>query len=214
MALLTLSTTSRAPSVYIFGGTNGLRAYDDLWAFTPITGWEEITPSGWSAPNPRWNHAAVVWDLAHEGHVMAIMGGQSDNILNTDLHTYSPASNSWSRHLTVGSPNCGLTAHAAVQVRKRIYMVGGIVRVHAGNPYIAAGILVHNVDEALATPGLASPATATTLELSWRLSSSYAQSLNSSSVCSTAVISEYELQLIQGTGLHTTLYRGYRTSFT
>ena len=179
--------------MYIFGGSNGLRAYDDLWAFTPTAGWEEITPLGWSAPNPRWNHAAVVWDLAHEGAVIAVMGGQSDNILNTDLHTYSPGSNSWSRHLTAGSQNLGLTGHAAIQVRKRIYMVGGIVRVRAGNPYIEAGVLVHNVDEALASPQLASPATATSLELSWRLSSSYAQSWNSSSLCSAAVISEYEL---------------------
>ena len=205
---------TRPYAVYIFGGASAGGPLGDLWAFTLGAGWEELTAPQPRTLLPRWDHVSVAWDSAHEGKVLAIIGGQSGAQLNDDVHVYSSSTKSWSKHLALGTQVRRHAANAAVQIRRRIYLVGGLTQQTTTSAvHRTSDVHVHNFDEALEPPNLAS-ATASTLMLSWRLSTSYAQQSAGSSCSTAAVISEYELQGIDSQRSFVTLYRGEQTSFT
>ncbi|KAL1515069.1 hypothetical protein AB1Y20_004134 [Prymnesium parvum] len=195
----------------VFGLDSHRTALGDMWAFSFSDGWEQIEPSPEArAPSARWSHAAVVWHTPHDGPVLAISGGQSGAVLNSDIHTFTPATAGWSQQLAYGAHLRSHSTHAVVSLGTRLFLVGGIVQEGAGAPERTSDVYVHNSDAALDPPTLAR-ATAASITIRWVPSSSYTRS-EVSIACSASIISSYKLQLVSP-GSFTNLYLGEETSF-
>jgi hypothetical protein len=77
---------------YLFGGRDGSRVEDDLWAFDLATdAWRPIDPAN-GGPTARFGHEAV-WV---EGLGLVVWAGQAGpTTFFDDLWTYDPATNRW-----------------------------------------------------------------------------------------------------------------------
>eukprot|EP00966_Prymnesium_polylepis_P087475 2024027-Prymnesium_polylepis.1 len=192
-------------TVFVFGGVSALEDLGDLWMYAHGEGWEEVTATRPSSLLPRWNHAAVAWESANEGQVLAITGGQSGVYINDDLHVFSPVSNSWSKQLAFGE-RVRHSGHVAVQSERRIFMIKGIVQRLSGStgstPVRTSDVYVHNIDASPDPPTLVL-ATDTTLELAWRTRVGFSQTSGSTLSCSAAILPEFQLQIVSKAS-HTT----------
>ncbi|KAI9506334.1 hypothetical protein BX070DRAFT_187416, partial [Coemansia spiralis] len=78
-------------SVYVFGGMNGERCYNDLWSYDlELKRWSMVTPNG-ATPPARYGHASAVVD-----DCIFIMGGRTlrGEPLN-DFFAYKISSQRW-----------------------------------------------------------------------------------------------------------------------
>jgi N-acetylneuraminic acid mutarotase len=74
-------------NMYIFGGANGGKGLNDLWAYTPATrSWRPLEPAN-SGPGPRWGQQSV-WNGA-TGQLY-VFGGQSMLGAHSQLWAYTP----------------------------------------------------------------------------------------------------------------------------
>jgi outer membrane protein assembly factor BamB len=99
----------------LFGGWNGRRFFNDVWAFDFTPGaerWVQVQPEG-VRPRPRAWHTAV-YDAANSRMVLfggRGFGGDLDDVWTLDL---TPGSERWDRLTPSGSPPSALSAHSAV----------------------------------------------------------------------------------------------------
>jgi N-acetylneuraminic acid mutarotase len=78
--------------VYLFGGWNGAREYNDTWVYDPPTNtWTELKPAG-SVPAARDSQAMVF--EAKTGKVI-LFGGWNQTTDFGDTWVYDPATNTW-----------------------------------------------------------------------------------------------------------------------
>jgi hypothetical protein len=77
--------------VYLFGGRDGGRSFDDLWTFDPVTTtWSELAPAG-PAPAARFGHEAA-WA---PGVGLVITLGQAGARFFDDVWLFDPEAASW-----------------------------------------------------------------------------------------------------------------------
>jgi hypothetical protein len=80
-------------TAYLFGGRDGGRAFDDLWAFDLATDrWTRVSATE-PGPEARFGHEAA-WI---PGRGLAVFAGQVGTRFFDDLWLFDPASASWSR---------------------------------------------------------------------------------------------------------------------
>jgi hypothetical protein len=80
-------------TAYLFGGRDGGRVFDDLWAFDLDTAkWRRITPTG-GAPAARFGHEAA-W---LPGHGLVVFAGQSGGKFFNDVWIFDPTTSRWDR---------------------------------------------------------------------------------------------------------------------
>ncbi|KAI8091536.1 hypothetical protein BDF21DRAFT_376285 [Thamnidium elegans] len=107
--------------LFIFGGTDGQRLFDDIWSFDLHTGlWTRIEAEGFN-PAARESCASAMVD-----DVIYIIGGKGENGVElNDLCAYKIRHRRWFRFQNMGpspSPRHGLTMTA---VRDKLYVLGG-----------------------------------------------------------------------------------------
>ncbi len=107
--------------LYVFGGTNGLYWYNDMWTFDPVTRlWTQLECSGY-IPSPREGHSAAL-----VGDTIYIFGGRdSDGVDLGDLVAFKISSARWFVFGNMGVGPSARSGHALCTVGKRIYVVGG-----------------------------------------------------------------------------------------
>ncbi|CAG8454573.1 5924_t:CDS:10 [Diversispora eburnea] len=107
--------------IYIFGGTDGRKCFNDIWSFNVETGiWTELSCIGYF-PEPRERHAAILVD-----DVLYVFGGKTqENEELGDLAAFRIANQRWYRFPQMGpspSPRYGLAMSA---INDKIYVFGG-----------------------------------------------------------------------------------------
>lgn len=178
--------------MYLYGGLNAQsESLGDLWSFTLADGWSKIAAAQPPSLLPCHSHAALAWNTPHEGQVLVIVGGQSGATLSSDIHVYSPSSKEWHRQLSYGAHVHRHSAHAAVQIDGRIYILGGIVQDETdGSAERTARVFVHNADSVMEPPSLVA-ATTDSITLSWIALTGY-DTLSSLTSCPETLFSEYQ----------------------
>ena len=84
------SLTAIGNKLYMFGGHDGEKALDELWAFdSDQEAWEYIEIYG-IQPSRRWGHAAT-----SHGTNLLIWGGKDNNLMYNDMFMYNVLSNEW-----------------------------------------------------------------------------------------------------------------------
>ena len=88
----TLDPSTR--TAYLFGGRDGSKVYDDIWAFDLASDtWQALDPGG-RGPAARFGHEAVWVD----GVGLVVWAGQAGpTAFFDDLWAYDPVANDWSR---------------------------------------------------------------------------------------------------------------------
>ncbi|ORY76628.1 hypothetical protein BCR37DRAFT_361630 [Protomyces lactucae-debilis] len=107
--------------LYVFGGTNGVEWYNDIWRFDPLTRiWTLLKCSGF-VPQPREGHAASL-----VGDVIYVFGGRDmeGNDLG-DLAAFKISTSRWFTFQNMGAGPSPRSGHALSTVDKRIFVVGG-----------------------------------------------------------------------------------------
>ena len=107
--------------LYIFGGTNGVDWFNDIWRFDPLTRvWTMLKCSGF-VPQPREGHSASL-----VGDVIYIFGGRDvDGNDLGDLSAFKISTSRWFTFQNMGPGPSPRSGHALCTVGKRIYVVGG-----------------------------------------------------------------------------------------
>jgi hypothetical protein len=107
--------------LYVFGGTNGVEWYNDMWRFDPhAQQWSLLKCSGF-VPQPREGHAASL-----VGDVIYVFGGRDmeGNDLG-DLAAFKISTSRWFTFQNMGSGPSPRSGHALSTIEKRIFVVGG-----------------------------------------------------------------------------------------
>ena len=87
-------------TVYLFGGRDGAKVFDDLWAFDLDAGtWREIEVEGRSPPG-RFGHEAA-WTTIRDG--LLVTFGQSGGMFFNDVWLFDPGTSSWRELPSAGS---------------------------------------------------------------------------------------------------------------
>ncbi|KAG6887579.1 hypothetical protein C0995_014277 [Termitomyces sp. Mi166 len=126
--------------LFIFGGTDGLYHYNDVWVFDwGARLWSQLRCSG-LIPAPREGHAATVVD-----DIMYIFGGRGTNGMDLDdLVAFVIFDQRWFAFRDMGpDAPLGRTGHKMLAVGARIYILGGEERL---NPMAADPDRVHVLD--------------------------------------------------------------------
>lgn len=107
--------------LYVFGGTNGMEWFNDMWRFDPITRtWTMLKCSGF-VPQPREGHSAAL-----VGDVIYVFGGRDvDGNDLGDLSAFKISTARWFTFQNMGPGPSPRSGHALCSVGKRIYVVGG-----------------------------------------------------------------------------------------
>lgn len=107
--------------LYVFGGTNGLEWFNDMWRFDPVTrSWQLLNCSGF-VPQPREGHSASL-----VGDVIYVFGGRDvDGNDLGDLSAFKISSSRWFTFQNMGPGPSPRSGHALCSVGKKIYVIGG-----------------------------------------------------------------------------------------
>lgn len=107
--------------LYVFGGTNGVEWFNDIWRFDPILrSWTMLKCSGF-VPQPREGHSASL-----VGDVIYVFGGRDvDGNDLGDLSAFKISTSRWFTFQNMGPGPSPRSGHALCTVGKRIYVVGG-----------------------------------------------------------------------------------------
>ncbi|POS87515.1 hypothetical protein EPUL_002322 [Erysiphe pulchra] len=107
--------------LYLFGGTNGLQWYNDVWCYDPIPNtWTLLDCIGY-IPVPREGHAAAIVD-----DVMYVFGGRSDDGKDLgDLAAFRITSRRWYTFQNMGPSPSARSGHSMTAYGKQIVVIGG-----------------------------------------------------------------------------------------
>lgn len=107
--------------LYLFGGTDGVHWYNDVWSYSPHTNsWTQLECIGY-IPSPREGHAAAL-----VGDVMYIFGGRNEegNDLG-DLAAFRISSRRWYTFQNMGPSPSPRSGHSMTTLGKHIYILAG-----------------------------------------------------------------------------------------
>ncbi|KAK4555360.1 Negative regulator of mitotic exit [Recurvomyces mirabilis] len=107
--------------LYLFGGTDGVNWYNDVWSYSPHTNsWTQLDCIGY-IPSPREGHAAAL-----VGDVMYIFGGRTEegNDLG-DLAAFRITSRRWYTFQNMGPSPSPRSGHSMTTVGKSIVILAG-----------------------------------------------------------------------------------------
>ncbi|KAK3700374.1 Negative regulator of mitotic exit [Vermiconidia calcicola] len=107
--------------LYLFGGTDGVHWYNDVWSYSPHTNsWTQLDCIGY-IPSPREGHAAAL-----VGDVMYIFGGRTEegNDLG-DLAAFRISSRRWYTFQNMGPSPSPRSGHSMTTVGKQIVVLAG-----------------------------------------------------------------------------------------
>ncbi|KAK3070352.1 Negative regulator of mitotic exit [Teratosphaeriaceae sp. CCFEE 6253] len=107
--------------LFLFGGTDGVIWYNDVWSYSPHTNsWTQLDCIGY-IPSPREGHAAAL-----VGDVMYIFGGRTEegNDLG-DLAAFRITSKRWYTFQNMGPSPSPRSGHSMTTVGKQIVVLAG-----------------------------------------------------------------------------------------
>nr|POE90150.1 tip elongation aberrant protein 1 [Quercus suber] len=107
--------------LYLFGGTDGIHWFNDVWSYSPHTNsWSQLDCIGY-IPSPREGHAAAL-----VGDVMYIFGGRTEegNDLG-DLAAFRITSRRWYTFQNMGPSPSPRSGHSLTTVGKSIVVLAG-----------------------------------------------------------------------------------------
>ncbi|KAI5812842.1 hypothetical protein BZA77DRAFT_133551 [Pyronema omphalodes] len=107
--------------LYLFGGTNGVEWFNDVWSYNPKTNlWTQLDCIGY-IPSPREGHAAALVN-----DVMYIFGGRSSEGLDLgDLAAFRISSRRWYTFQNMGPSPSPRSGHTMTTVNNKIIVLGG-----------------------------------------------------------------------------------------
>ncbi|KAI9843168.1 MAG: Negative regulator of mitotic exit [Thelocarpon superellum] len=107
--------------LYLFGGTNGLQWFNDVWTYDPATNaWTQLDCIGY-IPAPREGHAATL-----VGDVMYIFGGRTEEANDLgDLAAFRISSRRWYTFQNMGPSPSPRSGHSMTSYGKQIVVLGG-----------------------------------------------------------------------------------------
>ncbi|KAF2105109.1 hypothetical protein NA57DRAFT_63290 [Rhizodiscina lignyota] len=107
--------------LYLFGGTDGTRWFNDVWTYDPRTNqWSELDCIGY-IPAPREGHAAALVD-----DTMYIFGGRvQDGSDLGDLAAFRISSRRWYMFQNMGMSPSARSGHSMTAFGKHIVVLGG-----------------------------------------------------------------------------------------
>ncbi|KAK5707087.1 Negative regulator of mitotic exit [Elasticomyces elasticus] len=107
--------------LYLFGGTDGVTWYNDVWSYSPHTNsWTQLDCIGY-IPSPREGHAAAL-----VGDVMYIFGGRTEGGEDLgDLAAFRIGSRRWYTFQNMGPSPSPRSGHSMTTVGKSIVVLAG-----------------------------------------------------------------------------------------
>ncbi|KAJ5239636.1 hypothetical protein N7468_004255 [Penicillium chermesinum] len=107
--------------LYLFGGTNGVRWFNDVWCFDPrANSWTEIDCVGF-IPTPREGHAAALVN-----DVMYVFGGRTDEGVDLgDLSAFRISTRRWYSFQNMGPAPSPRSGHSMTAFGKQIIVLAG-----------------------------------------------------------------------------------------
>ncbi|KAB8298673.1 hypothetical protein EYC80_000851 [Monilinia laxa] len=107
--------------LFLFGGTNGLQWFNDVWCYDPITNaWTQLDCIGY-IPAPREGHAAAIVD-----DVMYIFGGRTEEGADLgDLAAFRISSRRWYTFQNMGPSPSPRSGHSMTAYGKQIIVLAG-----------------------------------------------------------------------------------------
>ncbi|KAG0133099.1 hypothetical protein HOY82DRAFT_605170 [Tuber indicum] len=110
-----------ADKLYLFGGTNGLAWFNDVWSYDPRSNsWSQLDCIGY-IPSPREGHAAAL-----VGDVMYIFGGRTSEGEDLgDLAAFRISSRRWYTFQNMGPSPSRRSGHSMTTCGQKIIVLGG-----------------------------------------------------------------------------------------
>ncbi|QIW98342.1 hypothetical protein AMS68_003860 [Peltaster fructicola] len=107
--------------LYLFGGTDGVQWFNDVWSYSPHTNsWTQLECIGY-IPSPREGHAAAL-----VGDVMYIFGGRTEEGTDLgDLAAFRISSRRWYTFQNMGPSPSPRSGHSMTTVGKQIVVLAG-----------------------------------------------------------------------------------------
>nr|KMM64632.1 kelch repeat-containing protein [Coccidioides posadasii RMSCC 3488] len=107
--------------LYLFGGTNGIQWFNDVWCYDPTTNlWTQLDYVGF-IPAAREGHAAALVN-----DVMYVFGGRTDEGLDLgDLAAFRITSRRWYSFHNMGPGPSPRSGHTMTTLGKQIVVLGG-----------------------------------------------------------------------------------------
>ncbi|KAG9242891.1 hypothetical protein BJ878DRAFT_145364 [Calycina marina] len=107
--------------LYLFGGTDGVQWFNDVWCYDPMTNsWESLGCIGY-IPAPREGHAAAIVD-----DVMYIFGGRTEEGADLgDLAAFRITSRRWYTFQNMGPSPSPRSGHSMTAYEKQIVVLAG-----------------------------------------------------------------------------------------
>ncbi|KAL1971051.1 hypothetical protein VTN77DRAFT_2 [Rasamsonia byssochlamydoides] len=107
--------------LYLFGGTNGVQWFNDVWSYDPRTNsWTQLDCTGF-IPSPREGHAAAL-----VGDVMYIFGGRTDEGMDLgDLAAFRITTRRWYSFHNMGPAPSPRSGHSMTAFGKQIIVMAG-----------------------------------------------------------------------------------------
>ncbi|KAJ5888439.1 hypothetical protein N7495_008480 [Penicillium taxi] len=107
--------------LFLFGGTNGVRWFNDVWCFDPrLNTWSEIDCVGF-IPTPREGHASALVN-----DVMYVFGGRTDEGQDLgDLSAFRISTRRWYSFQNMGPAPSPRSGHSMTAFGKQIIVMAG-----------------------------------------------------------------------------------------
>lgn len=106
--------------LFLFGGTNGTKWFNDVWSYDPDSGWTEIDCVGF-IPTPREGHASALVN-----DVMYVFGGRTDEGADLgDLSAFRISTRRWYSFQNMGPAPSPRSGHSMTAFGKQIIVLGG-----------------------------------------------------------------------------------------
>lgn len=115
------SIVSFNDKLYLFGGTNGVKWFNDVWSYDPrANAWTEIDCVGF-IPTPREGHAAALVN-----DVMYVFGGRTDEGVDLgDLSAFRITTRRWYSFQNMGPAPSPRSGHSMTAFGKQIIVMAG-----------------------------------------------------------------------------------------
>ncbi|CEJ55960.1 hypothetical protein PMG11_02188 [Penicillium brasilianum] len=112
---------SHNDKLYLFGGTNGVKWFNDVWTFDPRNNsWTELDCVGF-IPTPREGHAAALVN-----DVMYVFGGRTDEGMDLgDLSAFRITTRRWYSFQNMGPAPSPRSGHSMTAFGKQIIVMAG-----------------------------------------------------------------------------------------
>ncbi|PYH40978.1 putative cell polarity protein (Tea1) [Aspergillus saccharolyticus JOP 1030-1] len=107
--------------LYLFGGTNGVQWFNDVWCYDPrVNAWSQLDCVGF-IPTPREGHAAAIVN-----DVMYIFGGRTDEGIDLgDLAAFRITTRRWYSFQNMGPAPSPRSGHSMTAFGKQIIVLAG-----------------------------------------------------------------------------------------